>query len=600
MQTKSTSNGIWSRLKISTLSTVLLVMMAGAGVFFTFAFGFLNHEINLAEQHWLVIAEVINSEKILPSEVTSLSEQLQTLQQLTLIFIVAVLIAVGAFFILMYATLVGKIVRPLKTLEKGIVEVTSTNDFSKSIPVRYADEVGQVSTRFNSLTADLKSIFDQINASLQKVAAGDFKQHCKVDVYGDLEVLKNNVNASIHSVDITMESLQNVAEGISEGDFSVRMNPEIQGEIKHKVDFAMQSMDTIIEQINLVMQNVMQSDFSARVTQASKGKLFELTEYINTAVDSLSGNIHRLNDAMHALEQGELGYQIDTPFSGDLETLRQNLNLASQRLNETMILVTDSTQDVVSGIDQIAQGNQDLSDRTQSQAASLEETASAMEEITAAVAQASEHAERAHQLTSQTLTLSQEGRVEMSNSVESMQTIQSSSQRISDIVGLIDSIAFQTNLLALNAAVEAARAGEHGRGFAVVAGEVRALATKSSDAAKDINHLVNEVVTQVNNGAEKLNATSEAFDQINQSIQTANDIVTEISHSAKEQATGIVQVNQAISQLDSGVQQNAALVEQTSASAQSLGELASALSESVRQFKVSKSVQLPSKPDSAP
>ena len=210
-----------------------------------------------------------------------------------------------------------------------------------------------------------------------------------------------------------------------------------------------------------------------------------------------------------------------------------------------MVSIIDNSNDVYNGVAQISQGNQDLSDRTQSQAASLEETASAMEQMTAAVSQSAENAQQAKGLTSDTLTLAQNGRKVMSQSVESMSDIQSSSERISDIIGLIDSIAFQTNLLALNAAVEAARAGEHGRGFAVVAGEVRSLASKSSDAAKDIRNLIDEVVNQVNHGVESLNETNDAFERINQSIQTINEIVVEITTSTKEQAVGIGQVNHA-------------------------------------------------------
>lgn len=587
MPKNTNSHGAWSRAKISTLSTILLIMMAGAGVFFTSAFGFLFSQIETALHDWNTIQSAfsLNSDS---TAIQAFSSNLENLKNIILFFILAVLIAVGAFFILMYTTLIGKIVRPLKTLEKGILQITSTNDFSQTIPVKHQDEVGQVSQSFNGLTSDLKIIFDQINANLQNVAEGDFSQKCQVDVHGDLEILKENVNASIHSVGVTMTSLGEVSEAISAGDFSVRMNPEIQGEIKHKVDFAMQTMDTIIEQINDVMQNVMQADFSQRVEQPAKGKMHELTEYINTAVETLSSNIVQLNFAADALQQGNLTYQITTPFKGEFETLRHNLNLASEQLNDTLSSVIDSSQDVVTGVEQIAQGNQDLSDRTQSQAASLEQTASAMEQITAAVSQSADNSERAQKLAFEALTLSQDGRKEMANSVDSMHTIQTSSQRINDIVSLIDSIAFQTNLLALNAAVEAARAGDHGRGFAVVAGEVRSLATKSADAAKDISRLINEVVAQVNSGAERLDSTSQAFEQINQSVQTVNEIVTEISHSTKEQALGISQVNHAINQLDSGVQKNAVLVEETASGANALNDLSSSLSHSVTQFQVNK------------
>ena len=181
----------------------------------------------------------------------------------------------------------------------------------------------------------------------------------------------------------------------------------------------------------------------------------------------------------------------------------------------------------------------------------------------------------------------------MGESITSMTEIKDASERINTFIELIDSIAFQTNLLALNAAVEAARAGEQGRGFAVVAGEVRSLASKSSDAATEIRTLIEQVVSQVQQGADKLDETNSEFERVTQGIQSVNDLITEISHSAREQATGLSQVNQAISELDQGVQQNAALVEQTSDSAQNLTELSQSLIMSVSQFKTDHTARLP-------
>ena len=179
----------------------------------------------------------------------------------------------------MYATLIGKIVKPMKAMEKGIVEITTSNDFSKTIPVHYQDEVGQVSTSFNQLTGNLKNIFDQINNVLDHVANGHFNEKCQLDIHGDLETLKNNVNASITSINVTMTSLEEVANGISEGDFSVRMNPQVKGELKTKVDNAMQNMDNIIDRINQVMQKVTESDFSERVETKATGRMDELKTF---------------------------------------------------------------------------------------------------------------------------------------------------------------------------------------------------------------------------------------------------------------------------------------------------------------------------------
>jgi methyl-accepting chemotaxis protein len=583
--------GLWSRAKISTLSIILLVMMAGAGIFFTTAFSVLHIQLDGALNDWHTIQKILSDTGALQTSnlqahSDQLSHSIEAVKSMTIYFIIAVLVAVGAFFILMYSTLIGKIVRPVKEMEKGILEITSTNDFSKVLNVKYQDEVGQVIRCFNGLTGDLKNVFDRINSNLEQVANGNFEQRCTVDVHGDLETLKNRVNASVDSVHVTMNSLEDIGDAISNGDFSVRMNPEVKGNIRIKIDTAMHNMDTIIQQINGVMQKMMVSDFSERVTGEAKGQMAELKSFINEAVSEISQGIQELNTATKHLSQGDLAYSMTRTFSGDLKTLQDNLQHAVSQLNDSMTQVINTSSEVAQGTFEISQGNDNLSERTQSQAASLEETASAVEQITSTVQQTSDHAQRAHQLATETMKLANDGRQVMQDSVESMSRIQESSERISDIIALIDSIAFQTNLLALNAAVEAARAGEHGRGFAVVAGEVRSLAGKSSDAANDIRKLIDEVVAKVNQGASQLNETNDAFDKINHGVQTVTEIVAEITVSAREQATGIGQVNQAISQLDSAVQQNAALVEETAANASHLTEQAIKLQQDVSGFQV--------------
>lgn len=582
--------GIWSRAKISTLSIILLVMMAGAGVFFTSAFSILHSQLASALTQWHEVQQLVSQTEVAKSSFNALSSQLTetitSIKSLTVYFIVAVLVAVGAFFVLMYSTLMIKIVKPIKQMEKGILDITSSNDFSKVLDVKYQDEVGQVMTCFNALTSDLKNIFDRINTNLTQVANGNFKQRCNLEVHGDLASLRDMVNASVESVQVTMDSLEDIANAIANGDFSARMNPEVKGEIRIKVDNAMQNMDTIIQQVNFVMEKAMVSDFSQRISADAKGQMAELKSFINKAVGEISESIHELNASAKHLSEGDLTYRMNRSFSGDLKTLQDNLTHAIDQLHDSMVQVTNTSSEVAQGTLEISQGNDNLSERTQSQAASLEETASAVEQITSTVQQTSEHAQRAHELATNTMSLTHDGRQVMQESVDSMSRIQESSERISDIIGLIDSIAFQTNLLALNAAVEAARAGEHGRGFAVVAAEVRSLAGKSSEAANDIRKLIDEVVAKVNQGASQLNETNEAFDKINQGVQTVTEIVAEITVSAKEQANGIGQVNQAISQLDSAVQQNAALVEETAANASHLTDQAVKLQQDVSDFQV--------------
>jgi methyl-accepting chemotaxis protein len=235
---------------------------------------------------------------------------------------------------------------------------------------------------------------------------------------------------------------------------------------------------------------------------------------------------------------------------------------------------------------EIATGNANLSSRTESQASSLEETASSMEELASTVKQNAEHARHASQLVISTADIAANGGKVVGKVVETMASIKESSRKISDIIGVIDGIAFQTNILALNAAVEAARAGEQGRGFAVVAAEVRNLAQRSASAAKEIKTLISDSVEQVNTGGKLVDETGEAMDDIVTSVQLVTEIMSGIAEASQEQSAGIEQVNQAVGQMDEMTQQNAALVEEAATAAENLQEQAVKLAQAVSVFRL--------------
>ncbi|MDQ5910139.1 MAG: Methyl-accepting transducer protein, partial [Pseudomonadota bacterium] len=256
------------------------------------------------------------------------------------------------------------------------------------------------------------------------------------------------------------------------------------------------------------------------------------------------------------------------------------------QLKDMVTQVTQSTGQVSSAAAQIAQGSADLSQRTEEQASALEETASSMEELTSTVKQSAENAGQANQLASSARTQAEQGGQVVDQAVTAMAAINASSRKIADIIGVIDEIAFQTNLLALNAAVEAARAGEQGRGFAVVAGEVRKLAQRSADAAKEIKTLITDSVSKVEDGSRLVDRAGQTLREIMTSVKKVSDIVAEMTAAAREQASGIEQVNKAILQMDQVTQQNAALVEETASASQSMGEQARELQSLMEFFKV--------------
>jgi methyl-accepting chemotaxis protein len=253
--------------------------------------------------------------------------------------------------------------------------------------------------------------------------------------------------------------------------------------------------------------------------------------------------------------------------------------------------VRQGTDTIATASGQIAAGNMDLSSRTEEQASSLEETAASMEELTSTVKQNADNARQANQLAVSASSVAVRGGSVVNQVVGTMGSINASSRKIVDIIGVIDGIAFQTNILALNAAVEAARAGEQGRGFAVVAAEVRNLAQRSAAAAKEIKTLIGDSVEKVEEGSKQVAEAGKTMDEIVDSVKRVTDIMAEIQAASQEQTQGIEQINQAITQMDQVTQQNAALVEEAAAAAQSLQEQASGLSQVVSVFKLGQEQQ---------
>ncbi|MDO9237888.1 MAG: methyl-accepting chemotaxis protein [Aquabacterium sp.] len=289
---------------------------------------------------------------------------------------------------------------------------------------------------------------------------------------------------------------------------------------------------------------------------------------------------------LQAVSGGDLTYNQQTNRRDEIGNMQAALASMTSKLSEMVYLVRTGADSVATASAQIAQGNADLSNRTENQASSLEETAASVEEMAGTVRTNADNARQANQLASSASNVAAKGGQVVSQVVDTMNGIQSSSRKISDIIGVIDGIAFQTNILALNAAVEAARAGEQGRGFAVVAGEVRSLAQRSAQAAREIKTLINDSVEQVNSGTQLVGAAGATMDDVVTQVRKVTDLVGEIAHASTEQNQGIGQINQAVSQLDQSTQQNAALVEQSMAAAESLKVQAQKLAEAVAIFKI--------------
>ncbi|MDL2408104.1 PAS domain-containing methyl-accepting chemotaxis protein [Rhizobium calliandrae] len=322
------------------------------------------------------------------------------------------------------------------------------------------------------------------------------------------------------------------------------------------------------------------------------GKVFKIVKFA-TDVTARVNNVDQLAAALMQLSNGDLTQNLSTPFIPTLERLRTDFNAAIEKLRTAMQAVAENAGAIAAGSQQIRSASDDLSRRTEQQAASVEETAAALEEITTTVADSSRRAEEAGELVRKTRENAEHSGAVVRSAIEAMGKIESSSSEISNIIGVIDEIAFQTNLLALNAGVEAARAGDAGKGFAVVAQEVRELAQRSAKAAKEIKGLITDSNAHVKNGVALVGETGTALTTIVSQVQQVNNNVEAIVEASKEQATGIKEINQAVNTMDQGTQQNAAMVEESTAAAHSLAKETDALFQLLGQFNVGSGVARP-------
>ncbi|MDR7050133.1 methyl-accepting chemotaxis protein-1 (serine sensor receptor) [Duganella sp. 3397] len=335
--------------------------------------------------------------------------------------------------------------------------------------------------------------------------------------------------------------------------------------------------------------NDSQAAYNRNMTFAIVAIVLGLVVALVSSIMLLRAVMNPLGEALkhfNAISDGNLANTIDLGRQDEMGALMTGLHQMQDRLADTVRSVRDGSDAIATASNEIAAGNMDLSRRTEQQAASLEETASSLEELTSTVKQNSDNARQANQLVGSASDIAVKGGELVSRVVDTMASITESSDKIADIIGVIDGIAFQTNILALNAAVEAARAGEQGRGFAVVATEVRNLAHRSASAAKDIKQLITDSVEKVGTGSALVNEAGTTMTEIVSSVRRVTQIMGEITSAGREQELGIEQINTAVAEMDTVTQQNAALVEEAAAASQAMQEQAVKLAEMVSVFQV--------------
>ncbi|AJQ96328.1 methyl-accepting chemotaxis protein [Gynuella sunshinyii] len=346
----------------------------------------------------------------------------------------------------------------------------------------------------------------------------------------------------------------------------------------------------IEKEIDQLIESATNGDLTVRVVLEGKTGFYrKLAEGLNSLLVVSEGVVNETARMFESLASGNLRQRINTDYKGTFNKLKNDANATVDKLTDVLSRISDAANTVSTAADEIAHGNMDLSQRTEEQASSLEETASSMEQMTGTVKQSAEHAYNVNIATNEAKKQAQIGGGMVEQTISAISEINRSSKQISDIITVIDDIAFQTNLLALNAAVEAARAGEQGRGFAVVASEVRSLAQRSASAAKEIKDLIRDSVEKVEQGTELVNESGKTLLEIVTAIEKVSSMINDISNSAQEQTAGIEQVNQAVSQMDTMTQQNAALVEQASAAGQTMAEQARNMINLIEFFQIENS-----------
>jgi len=496
-----------------------------------------------------------------------------------------------AIFILSIVFVIGvnrMVITPLQRVQKSTTEILTSGDFSIRNSVQANDEVGKTAESINQLLEQISQALNEATHTVHAISDGDFTKRITGNYSGELNALKTGINDSMENISSVMDELSKVMTAMRDANYDIQISNTASGRYRSMLEDASQAMNEtnlVISEINNVMQAMQQGEFSSRVTIDAHGSLATLKERINESMTSLYNAIEDISNVVTAQSEGNLTKTIDNAYEGDLLQLKNAVNQSIEKLSTTVSQVMQSAQIVNQEASSVSSGSNELSARMQQQASAIEETSATMEEMNSAVQNNTESARHASEVVEKVQSESVQAGSVMKRTIEAMSSIQDSSHEIAEIVTLIDGIAFQTNLLALNAAVEAARAGEHGRGFAVVAGEVRALAQKSADAAKDIKQLIESSVQRIDQGTRLATESGEVIQEITHSIDEVTSMIQQINTASNEQAQGVSLAHKAISDIDSTTQQNANLIEQTSESASNMDNQATQLTANMSFFK---------------
>lgn len=498
--------------------------------------------------------------------------------------ITVIVLAVAVFLSILLGLIVSSSInRPLKKMVDA-AEHMALGGVDVSIRAETKDEIGHLMESFEKVVENVKSQA----AAASEIAAGNLSLDLKPK--SDVDVLGKSMCSVIDTLRRLVAETEGLTRAAIEGRLNARGNTEaFSGGYRDILRGINQTLDAVIEPVreaSAVLKELSRGNLSVQVNGNYKGDHAEIKDSLNHTINILSRYIGEISRVLSEISGGNLDIVLNEDYAGDFVQIRDSLNFILQSLNDAMSSIGSAAEQVSNGARHVSDSSQALSQGSAEQASSVEEITSALTEIAAQTKQNAVSANQANDLSAAVQTNASQGNHRMKEMLKAMEEINESSGNISKIIKVIDEISFQTNMLALNAAVEAARAGQHGKGFAVVAEEVRNLAAKSANAAKETTTLIEGSIHKVEAGTRIANETAEALGKIVEGVSQTSTLIGSIAAASNDQASAITQVNQGINQVSQVTQTNTATAEQSAAASEELSSQSELLKDTVRRFRL--------------